>query len=337
MRRTGERSEGRFEGILGDTDPARAPGKRARTDRLPAGGNAPPPSDHAPPAAEEAGEEEEAMWWLDPPGSVDPGTMQSLYYGINPPRHAEKAYQAEDSSPPLHPRPTTVGRSGTIVALATTIYNRPPFGRQARFSICDRSGRTLHSGSLATPGMAEIPGFEPGTEVLIRPETIGTMVKLLTPEQIAGAIDDEQQAQKAKGRGKAQEDDDAAVDFAGGTGNIDPGTMQSLYYGINPPRHAEKAYQPEDGAPPLHPRPTTVGRSGTIVALATTIYNKPPFGKVAQFSVCDRGGKVLHTGAVRTPGSLEITGLEPGTEVLIRPETLGTMVKLLTPEQIAGE
>lgn len=118
--------------------------------------------------------------------------------------------------------------------------------------------------------------------------------------------------------------------------DVDPEAMQRLYYGINPPTHAEKAYQASDSAPPLHPRPTTVGRSGTIVALATTIYNKPPFGKVAQFSICDTGGQVLHTLSVKTPGKIEVTGFAPGTEVLIRPETIGTMVKLLTPEQIAG-
>lgn len=123
-------------------------------------------------------------------GTIDPATMQALYYGINPPRHAEKAYQVGDPAPPLHPRPTTVGRSGVIVALATTIYNRPPFGRIAQFSICDRSGRCLHAASVKTPGRLDIPGFRPGTEVLIRPETPGTMVKLLTPEQIAGADDD---------------------------------------------------------------------------------------------------------------------------------------------------
>ena len=128
---------------------------------------------------------------------------------------------------------------------------------------------------------------------------------------------------------------DSEVTAAGG-GNMDPGTMRSLYYGINPPRHAEKAYQASDPAPPLHPRPTTVDRSGTIVALATTIYNRPPFGRVAQFSICDLAGEPLYTLAVTTPGRIDVHGLPPGTDVLIRPETMGTMVKLLTPEQIAG-
>lgn len=195
MRRPGEREgNGRFEGLPGEIDFARSPGKRNRTDGL--RGTAPPPQPHAAEARADDAEAEDPMWWLDPPaaedgerggtGNVDPGTMQSLYYGINPPRHAEKAYQAEDGAPPLHPRPTTVGRSGTIVALATTIYNKPPFGKVARFSVCDRSGKVLHAGEVRTPGSLEITGLEPGTEVLIRPETLGTMVKLLTPEQIAG-------------------------------------------------------------------------------------------------------------------------------------------------------
>ena len=278
-------------------------------------------------------------------GNTDPGTMQSLYYGINPPRHAEKAYQAEDSSPPLHPRPTTVGKSGVVTVLATTLYNKPPFGKRAQFSICDRGGRALYTGTLDTPGRLDVPGFAPGSEVLIRPETIGTMVKLLTPEHIAGAADQDAAGgggddkangkadDKAGGGGDDKGDDKAD---AGATGNMDPGSMHSLYYGINPPRHAEKAYQASDPAPPLHPRGTMVGESGVIIALATTVYNKPPFGKQAQFSICDRSGRVLHTATIRTPGKLEIPGFEPGSEVLIKPESMGTMVKLLTPEQIAG-
>ena len=79
----------------------------------------------------------------------------------------------------------------------------------------------------------------------------------------------------------------------------------------------------------MAPRPTTVGKSGQIVALATTIYNKPPFGTVARFSICDRSGRVLHRGEVKTPGQETFGGMEPGQQVLIRPETIGTMVKLL--------
>ncbi len=179
-----------------------APGKRARTERLTGHrpGSAPTTAGAdagdgagADADADHDGDRDDPFFFAeggragDGVGNLDPATMQSLYYGINPPRHAEKAYQRGDAAPPLHPRPTTVGRSGAIVALATSIYNRPPFGRVARFSICDRGGRVLHAGAVATPGQQRFDGLAPGTEVLIRPETIGTMVKLLTPEQIAGA------------------------------------------------------------------------------------------------------------------------------------------------------
>lgn len=179
-------------------------GKRTRSERLP---GMPEWSPGAAAAAQEgqgggAAVEDDPMWFADGPqageqdggdaggsGNMDPATMAAIYYGINPRRHAEKAYQSCDSSPPLHPRPTTVGRSGTIVALATTLYNRPPFGRKARFSICDRGGAVIYSGEVATPGKVEVTGLQPNSQVLIKPETIGTMVKLLTPEQIAGAAD----------------------------------------------------------------------------------------------------------------------------------------------------
>jgi hypothetical protein len=69
---------------------------------------------------------------------------------------------------------------------------------------------------------------------------------------------------------------------------------------------------------------------------ATVIGTRAPFGAVAEFSICDRGGQVLHDLAVRTPGKVVVEGFDPGTEVFIQPRTVGTMVKLLTPEQIAG-
>jgi hypothetical protein len=94
---------------------------------------------------------------------------EALYYGINPPRHAEKA--------------TTVGPSGAIVAQVTATG-------PARLSIRDRDGEVLHIVEVHAPGWIDVDGLEPGAEVYIRPETIGTMVKLLTPEQIAGANDE---------------------------------------------------------------------------------------------------------------------------------------------------
>lgn len=117
---------------------------------------------------------------------IDPSLMRALY-GINPPRHAEKAYQAGDPAPPLSARATVVDASGTITALATTIYNRPPFGRAVSFSICDETGAVLTTRTVTAPGRLDVHGLVPGTEVYIQPRTIGTMVKLLTPEQIAAA------------------------------------------------------------------------------------------------------------------------------------------------------
>jgi hypothetical protein len=118
---------------------------------------------------------------------IDPQGMAALYYGINPPRHAERSYQASDPAPPLSAQPTVVDDSGSIVVLATTIYNRPPFGRAARVSICDETGAALATRTLVTPARLDLHGLPPGTEVFIRPETMGTMAKLLTPEQIARA------------------------------------------------------------------------------------------------------------------------------------------------------
>jgi hypothetical protein len=111
---------------------------------------------------------------------------------------------------------------------------------------------------------------------------------------------------------------------------IDPASMDALYYGIDGRPHPDMGHRAADA------QPTLVGRSGAVVALATTIYNRPPFGAIAQLSICDGDGRVLETLTVPTPGRVEITGLLEGEAVHIRPETVGTMAKLLTPEQIAG-
>src|SRR5436190_1055328 len=78
-----------------------AAGKRALTDRLPRGGGAPSDAAAAGGGGGGAGHED-PFWFADGPrandgggGNIDQATMQSLYYGINPPRHAEKAYQRE--------------------------------------------------------------------------------------------------------------------------------------------------------------------------------------------------------------------------------------------------
>lgn len=68
-------------------------------------------------------------------------------------------------------------------------------------------------------------------------------------------------------------------------------------YAINPPRHAEAAYQPRQGDqfPTLSTVPTTAGKSGEVVLLVTTLYNKAPFGQ-AQAQLVDYDSLVRYGG-----------------------------------------
>ncbi len=77
---------------------------------------------------------------------------------------------------------------------------------------------------------------------------------------------------------------------------IEPAAMET-FYAINPPKHAEKAYQPNQGDkyPTLSTVPTTAGASGEVVLLMTTIYNKPPFGQ-AQAQLVDYDSLVKYGG-----------------------------------------
>jgi hypothetical protein len=117
-------------------------------------------------------------------GTVSADWMQSTYYSCNPRPHSEKAYQKGDASPPLAPVATTVGSSGRIVVLVTTIYNRNPQG-SASFGVMSADGTELRSGSTSMPGVVTLDGFKEGQRVFIQPRTLGTMAKILTPEQIA--------------------------------------------------------------------------------------------------------------------------------------------------------
>lgn len=117
-------------------------------------------------------------------GTVSADWMQSTYYSCNPRPHSEKAYQKGDAAPPLAPAATVVGKSGRIVVLVTTIYNRNPQGT-ASFGVMTADGTELRSGSVAMPHAVVLDGFQEGERVFIQPRTIGTMAKLLTPEQIA--------------------------------------------------------------------------------------------------------------------------------------------------------
>lgn len=75
--------------------------------------------------------------------------------------------------------------------------------------------------------------------------------------------------------------------------------MEMYYTRINPPRHAEKAYQPNQGDqfPTLSTVPTTAGAAGKVVLLVTNLYNKQPpaFGQ-AQAQVVDYDSLVKYGG-----------------------------------------
>jgi hypothetical protein len=77
------------------------------------------------------------------------------------------------------------------------------------------------------------------------------------------------------------------------------------YYGISPPRHAEKAYQPNQGDkfPTLSTVPTTAGASGKVVLLVTNLYNKPRFGQ-AEAQVVDYDSLVKYGGGAFPPPEL---------------------------------
>src|SRR5262245_27920683 len=102
--RWGHDGEGRGGGAEGP-----APGKRALTDRLRGGGGGGGAGgggggEASADGGAGGGGHDDPFWWADGPragddgggggGTIDPATMRALYYGINPPRHAEKAYQA---------------------------------------------------------------------------------------------------------------------------------------------------------------------------------------------------------------------------------------------------
>ena len=80
------------------------------------------------------------------------------------------------------------------------------------------------------------------------------------------------------------------------TNPLDPGKMEQDY-AIKPRRHAEKAYQPNQGDqyPTLSTVPTTAGSSGQVVLLVTTLFNKPIF-KEAQAQLVDYDSLVKYGG-----------------------------------------
>lgn len=127
-------------------------------------------------------------------------------------------------------------------------------------------------------------------------------------------------------------------------------------YAISPRRHAEKAYQPNQGDkfPTLSTVPTTAGASGEVILLVTTIYNKPPFG-AAEAQVVDYDSLVKYGGgtfpspevaqniiaqhpdmvAGQCSGTTPFYGIvncEPNSRVTVRVLTGGTKAKALSRE-----
>jgi len=80
------------------------------------------------------------------------------------------------------------------------------------------------------------------------------------------------------------------------TNPLDPDKMAKAY-AISPRRHAEKAYQPNQGDafPTLSTVPTTAGASGQVILLVTTLFNKPIF-KEAQAQLVDYDSLVKYGG-----------------------------------------
>ncbi|HEY9283953.1 MAG TPA: hypothetical protein VIP46_10920 [Pyrinomonadaceae bacterium] len=69
------------------------------------------------------------------------------------------------------------------------------------------------------------------------------------------------------------------------------------YYAISPPRHAEKAYQPNQGDkfPALSTVPTTTGASGQVVLLVSNLFNRPPF-RQAEAQLIDYDALLRYSG-----------------------------------------
>ena len=129
-----------------------------------------------------------------------------------------------------------------------------------------------------------------------------------------------------------------------------------IYYAFSPPRHAEKAYQPNQGDkfPPLSTVPTTAGSSGQIILLLTNLRNQPPFVRaevqlidydallrysggtfptpeVAQKIIANYPQVVIAHCAGMTPGAVALAS-RPNGRVTVRPLTGGHKAKAISVE-----
>lgn len=146
--------------------------------------------------------------------SIEPAVMDK-YYAINPPRHAEAAYQPNqgDKYPTLSAVPTTAGASGDVILLVTTLYNKPIPGRgfiQSRAQIVDYDSLVKYNGgTFPSPEQAQTiinqhptivagdcTGMTPfysvvrcdaNSRVTVRVLTGGTMAKAISREDFQAA------------------------------------------------------------------------------------------------------------------------------------------------------
>ena len=141
--------------------------------------------------------------------------------------------------------------------------------------------------------------------------------------------------------------------FNGST--INPGDMNNSYYKCNPPQHAEKAYQPNQGdqAPPVSTVPTTLDPTGLAVVLDTTLKNLNT-GAQSQMQLVDFDGLCKYNGGPcpsdplkaqqildqhpdliittvtgKTP-FIAVVAAQPNSRVTVRPMTPGTQAKALS-------
>jgi len=132
--------------------------------------------------------------------------------------------------------------------------------------------------------------------------------------------------------------------------------MQKDYYQINPPKHAECAYQPNQGDkfPPVSPTPTKCGASGVAIVMVTSLRNVNPSGQ-GQAEVVDYNSlKKFNNGVFPTPEQADriirehpeiVAGrcadtmpylgranCEPNSLITIRPLVGGTQAKVVSCE-----
>ena len=128
------------------------------------------------------------------------------FYSLNPPRHAEKAYQPNqgDKFPTLSTVPTTAEASGIVILLVTTLRNQPQF-RQTEAQVVDYDSLIrFNGGTFPTPEQAQkiinqhpdmvaghcslmtpfagVVQCEPHSRVTVRVLTGGMKAKALTQE-----------------------------------------------------------------------------------------------------------------------------------------------------------